>query len=674
MERSRTSCQGSRTASGRLALLGVLVVLASACAKRASDTPVPITPDLAQKLYARVGPLHEPDRCRVTRFDTSGFQIVLGLATAQDAEQFFELGTLPGPHAGSPTAGDWWLTVPSSLARDCPATVAAIERSLAATSVRTAGWRLGHLPIALPSQYAVLALTFLLLVLGSVHVLYREAMARAVPARAVVALLLVCAVALALRLTLSPRTFLHEYYHIGDTVAAYFGNQVIPGYGKTGPALFRFVGWMVGDAEDVRIIFVTNAVVSSLAVPAAAMLVLAVFGSWPQALCVALLLAVLPQHLRFSAAEDLFVQGITFGLWSLALLASYRRTRRYEDVLLGVLAMALATQTRPDMIFFPVVVAAFLVCTEPRGWRTLFTRPMLVAVVVFAVLLVPHVRDVLTAMREARSPAPHLSSMHRYLDTLVVFDSRITPVVYPLMIVAGAGWWAMRRPGWFLWIVGVYVGFTVFALSIFENPPWLLRAQNLPMSYLVLLAGGAVPVWMAAWRSHPRRGAVVGMALLALAAVGVVAHWRGFVGELKDQQLEWAFLERQVPQLPEQGTLVTVVAPGPHNLDRFPEFLLTRSGRRYTLVDVRNAANGTVPWPEPTAELLFYQGMYCYFAFPDEPSPDPMTPFCRAVHEHYATEPLFVEDLRTEGYSSMRYAQGGRGVYRIGFYRLKPRT
>jgi hypothetical protein len=66
--------------------------------------------------------------------------------------------------------------------------------------------------------------------------------------------------------------------------------------------------------------------------------------------------------------------------------------------------------------------------------------------------------------------------------------------------------------------------------------------------------------------------------------------------------------------------------------------------------------------------------MYCYFAFPDEPSPDPMTPFCRAVHEHYATEPLFVEDLRTEGYSSMRYAQGGRGVYRIGFYRLKPRT
>ena len=85
----------------------------------------------------------------------------------------------------------------------------------------------------------------------------------------------------------------------------------------------------------MRIIFLTNAVISSLAVPAAAMLVLAVFGSWPQAVCAALLLAVLPQHLRFSAAEDLFVQAITFGLWSLALFASYQRTRRQEDALLG---------------------------------------------------------------------------------------------------------------------------------------------------------------------------------------------------------------------------------------------------------------------------------------------------------------------------------------------------
>jgi hypothetical protein len=162
--------------------------------------------------------------------------------------------------------------------------------------------------------------------------------------------------------------------------------------------------------------------------------------------------------------------------------------------------------------------------------------------------------------------------------------------------------------------------------------------------------------------------------LLALSAVGVATGWRGFVAELKDQQLEWAFLERHVSELPAKGTLITAVEAGGHNLDAFPEFLLTRSGRRYALIDVRRASEGAVAWPEPTGEVIFYQGMFCYFAFGEEPAPDPMTPACRSVHERYAAEPLLVEDLRTEGYSALRYAHGGQGVYRIGFYRLTPRT
>ncbi len=654
-------------------VLGVLAYVALAGAGQAIAEGAPITPEFAEGLFARVAPLQEPDGCRLARFDTSRFRITVGLVTSPGTQHSFELGMVPAPSASSRTAGDWWLEVQEPLARDCPTTVAAIERILAATSAPNSGWRLGGVPVSAPSHYAVLALTFLLVLLGTVHVLYREAAARPAPVPAVVALLLVCAVALTLRLTMSPRTFLHEYYHITETVGAYFSQEAVPGYGKTGPALFRIVGRMFGDGEDVRIIFLTNAIISSLAIPAAAMLVLAVSRSWPQAVCAALLLAVLPQHLRFSAAEDLFVQAITFGLWSLALFACYQRTRRQEDALLGALVASLAMQSRPEMIFFPLVVVAFLLCSEPRAWRLLFARPMLVAAAVFAVLLVPHLLEVMSVMREGRSPSQELPLMSRYVETLLLFDPRITPVIYPLTIVAGGVWSAIHRPGWLLWIVGVYVGFTMFSLSIFDNPPYHLRAQDLPNSYLVLLGAGVAPLWMAAWRSHRRRGAIVGIALLVLSAVGVVVGWRGFVGELKDQQLEWAFLERHVSELPAEGTLITAVETGGHNLDAFPEFLLTRGARRYTLVDVRSAAKGKVAWPQPTGELLFYQGMFCYFAFEDEPSPDPMTPFCRAVHERYAAEPLLVEDLDTEGYSSLRYAQGGRGVYRIGFYRLTPR-
>jgi hypothetical protein len=654
-----------------MGLLALLTFVGAAHAEEKVSDGAPISPELAQALYARVGPLREADGCLLKRLDTSRFRITIVLGTPAGAEHFLDLATAQGLIPAARTAGDWTIAVPAPLARDCPATVARIERILAETSAPTGGLHVGGIPVVSPSHYVLLAATFLLVLLGTMHVLFREAAASTIPARtAAVLLFLVWAVALGLRLWLSPRTFLHEYYHIAETVPAYLSGEVAAGYGKTGPALFRLVGRILGDGEDVRVIFLTNAVISSLAIPAAALLVLGAVGSWAQAVCAGLLLAVMPQHLRFSAAEDMFVQAITFGLWSLALFASYLRTRHFEDALLGALAASLAIQTRPEMIFFPAVVVGFLVCVERRGWRMLFTWPALVSGAMLAILLVPHV----LAMREARAPAPRISDLRLYFDGLVLLDPRVTPVIYPVMLLAGAAWAAVRRPGWFLWIVAVYVGFTAFSASVFNNEIFRLRSQTLPTSYLVLLAAGAASVWLAAWRRHRQLGGMLGVVLLVLSAIWVVAGWRGFVGELKDQQLEWAFLERHVAELPARGTLLTAVETGGFNLDAFPEFLLRRSDKRYALVDVRRVAAGTVPWPKPTGDLLFYQGMFCYFGMGEEPAPETMTAPCRAVHEQYDTEPLRVEDLHTEGYSTLRYAQGGRGVYRIGFYRLKPLT
>jgi hypothetical protein len=163
-----------------------------------------------------------------------------------------------------------------------------------------------------------------------------------------------------------------------------------------------------------------------------------------------------------------------------------------------------------------------------------------------------------------------------------------------------------------------------------------------------------------------------GVGVLALVATAVVVRWRPFVTALRDQQLEWTFLDRAVPQLPRRGTLLAPVEIGGRNLDAFPEFLLRRDDKTYRLVDVRRAAAGAVPWPAGDKdELLFYQGMYCYFAFPDEPAPDPITAPCQMIHERYATEPWLVEHLDTEGSSALSYAHG---PFRIGFYRLRERT
>jgi hypothetical protein len=178
-------------------------------------------------------------------------------------------------------------------------------------------------------------------------------------------------------------------------------------------------------------------------------------------------------------------------------------------------------------------------------------------------------------------------------------------------------------------------------------------------------------VWTALCGERRRLAAGVGAGLLVALAAGVVLGWQPFVTQFKDQQLEWAFLERSVPQLPERATLLSAIDQGGRNLDAFPEFLLRQNDRDYKLVDVRRAARGETPWP--AAGALWYQGMFCYFAFHDEPTPDPMTPTCLAVHERYDLEPLMVEDLDTEGFSALRYAQGGKGIYRIGFFRLRPK-
>ena len=655
------------------ALVALVTWVAVARADEQVSDGAPITPEFAQSLYARVGQLQTSDRCALTRFDTSRYRITIGLRAPSGAEYTYDLATVPDLIPVDRRVGDWSIASPAELARDCPATVDGIEQILAATSAPTGGWHVATGSIGLPSPYVLLAVSLALLLLGTVHVLVRQTARHRPPLAAVLALVAVWGVALGLRLWIAPHTFLHEYYHIAETVPAYLSGEVTPGYGRTGPTLFRLAGRLLGRPDDLHVIFLTNAVVSSLAVPAVALLVLQVVGGWPQALCAAVLFAVWPEHLRFSAAEDLFVQSVTFGTWALALLALYARDRRLVDVLLAALALSLAVQTRPEMIFFPAVAGAFVLCTAPRQWRLLFDWRTLLALGLLAVLLVPHLLDVQRAMHEARSPQAHFPSLRRWFATLVLLNGEQTPLAYRLLIAVGAVWAALRRPGWLLWAAAVYLGYTLFALSIFDNPPYHLRSQILPTSFALLVAAGAASLWMALWGPRRRAALAVGAGMLAVLAAWVVIAWRPFVAELRDQQLEWAFLERSVPRLPEQGTLLAAVEPGGHNLDAFPEFLLLNGDKRYALVDVRRAARGDLAWPVAGDDLLFYQGMFCYFAFDDEPPPDPMTPVCQAVHDRDVAEPLMIGDLHTQGYSALRYAQGGKGVYRIGFYRLRPR-
>ncbi len=651
-----------------LAVGALLLALGASPAAALSDG-VPITAELAQQLFDRLAPVQAADGCRLARFDTQRFRIAIAVRTPAGAEHQLELASAPMfGGGGTHRAGEWALDVPPVLARDCAATLDAYVRALAEVEV-PASDRLpggGRAPSGIPNQW-LLAATLGLLVLGTIAIVVRELRAQPAARVPALALAMIWAASLALRLLVSPATFLHEFYHIADIIPGYLSGELAPVYGKAGPTLYRLAGALLDRPNDVGVVFLTNAIVSSLAVPAAALLTLGVTGSWPQALCAAVLLGVLPQHLRYAHAEDLFVVALTFMLWAAALGALYMRTRRLGDALCCALATSLATQSRPEMVFAPAVVPALWVCTAPQGWRLLFTWRTLTAAAVLALLLVPRGFELHAALTAGGGPPPRPPDLWRYIDRLVLLNPAVTPPLYWLALVVGVVWGVICRPGWVLWLLLLFVAWSLFSQSMFDNPPYHLRAQLLPGSFLILLGAGIAPVWLALWGARRRAAVIFGAALLAVAAAAIVVQRQPFITELRDQQLQWTFLEHTVPQLPAAGTLLTAVDQGGRNLDAFPEFLLRHADKRYALVDVRRAARGDAAWPAPGAGVLYYQGMFCYFAWHDEPTPAPLTPTCQAVHDRYVLEPLAVETLDVPGYSPLRYADP---PYRIGFYRL----
>ncbi|MGH7789376.1 MAG: hypothetical protein ACRERC_21070 [Candidatus Binatia bacterium] len=627
-----------------------------------------ITPEMARALYDRLTRLPAVGGCAMDRFDTRGSRIEIGLRAPSGVVHTVGLDPPLRPTVDGRGVGAWTVAAGAEAERDCAGALAAYRQAFAE-------------PVPLPARAIrvdahtmVLWVSFVLAVLGTVWVLVRELRAHRPSPFSVAALALIWAAALGLRLDLSPRTFLHEYYHIAETIEAYLPSERAPTawqavYGNTGPALFRFVATLLGRPDDVQIIFLTNAVVASLAIPAVALLALTLTGSWAQALCAAVLLGVLPQHLRFSAAEDLFVQAVTFGLWALALFALYMRTRRLGDALLAALVLSIAMQTRPEMLFLPAAVAGMLLVAAPRRGRLLAAPGTLLAAALVVALLVPRLLGLYTALTEAPPPAASVPELGRYAENLVLFQGQVTPAPYWILLAVGLAWGLWTTPGLILWLVAVFAAWVSLSLAMGTNAVFNLRTQLLPMTVVVLIAAGVAPLWMRLWRRQPWIGVATGLGLLAALAAGVVWGWRGFVVERRDQQLEWAFLERTVPRLPDRAVLLASIESGRH-VDVFPQFLLRRDGKSYELVDVWRAADGAEPWPAPGADLLYYQGMFCYFAFPDEPSPDPMTRPCRAVHERYVLDPVFVEDLHTQGYSALRYAGDGTQPFRVGFYRL----
>lgn len=608
-----------------------------------------------------------PGPCRLTACGADG-TVVRGTYACPGGEVVFELRHPTGAPADATRTNRFAILVtsgtpPPALANELESRVRSREAGFEWTLLRPPNVRPAWSSFNV--QNGLVLATLGLLLAGTLCTLGRQVCAQRPSGYAVLTLVQISLAGLALRLQLSPRTFLHEYEPFGRApqLLAGLGSDA---YGATAPAIFHFVATVLRRPDDVYVIFFTNAVLSALAIPALALFALLLTRRWSYALCAAVLLCVLPLHLRFSAGEDVFVQGVTFSLWALGLFALYLRTNRLDDALLAGLAVSLAIQVRPEMLFLPAVLVLLVVLAQPRSWRRLFAWRTLLACAVVVALQLPRLAGAFTAVHPTLLLI--LPTWRHYLDWLVIFQPQVTPRVYWLLLLAGLGWGIARKPGVQLWVILVFIGFTLFSSSNGDNTPYNQRTQLVPTSLAILIAAGTGPLWMSLWGRHRRWALVVGGGVLMALALAVVAVSRGFITERRDQQLEWAFLERTVPQLPAAGTLLWA---GPEG-GEFPQLLLRHAGRAYGVIDARQAARGEADWPAAAADLVYYQGMDCYFVKDQQPWPDPITPFCKAVYERYTMEPILIEDLTTLEYSYPTLHRAGEDplTFRIGFFRV----
>lgn len=483
------------------------------------------------------------------------------------------------------------------------------------------------------------------------------------------ALLGLTVLALALRWALSPRTFLHEYYHISDMPSLLLDTFGYRGHGLTGPVLYAIVNACVGGEE--RAIFGTNAVLAALTIPAVVLFDLALFARWPRALLAGLFVCLLPLHLRFSACEELWIPGMLFAFWSLGAWLHYLANGSRLALAVATCALALSMQSRSELLVLPIAHAAlFLVLRPPALWKQGLARPSMLAA---AALLLALLSTRLHALRLLWSGTPKqsLPDLELLLQATVLLDRDVSAPSLLALLVLGGLYGLRRWPGRYAWLLGLCAAYVLIPLSAFSNRPCIYRTQMFSVLLAAIAGAGAFDLLC----GLGRRRFVLPLAwgLCALVAVeGLRSHAR-FVTERFDQQLEFAFLEGTVPRLPPKATLITLTDQSAGRFHAFPDFLLDRNDKRFELYDLEGPDIGDLK-SEPGRPLLFYQGMYCYYARKREPV-DPMHQRCAAIRARFAMRPLMVQTLHARGYSQLYYARGGQGPYDVGFFEITgPRT
>jgi len=403
-------------------------------------------------------------------------------------------------------------------------------------------------------------------------------------------------------------------------------------------------------------------------------------------LLAALVVAVLPLHLRFSHSDAAFIPSITISSTVFALIhAATRERRAWLGWLALVVAAPLVVQmygVRPlNIMYFPLLVATAFVGQGLAGdkpplakGRAIVTL-VLLAALTFAVGVPRLLGDFGPQVDEGLGLQTLLSAIK--VLSRPRFNTLLNPVFTPPLLVALAlaGGWDLYRRGrrpllWFLlaWLLGFLIAHAyVVPQSMYMQAryhlhlvvPFMLLAVCGIEAGLAWLAGPgeARPSW-AGW-TQGREGLIRSAALIWLLASPLIhLHAVRYTG-LNDAE-EWRFVHAQREAIPAECAILEY--RGATAGARFRRVGLSvvdgERDQRWTIHEIPMPGEGEAELPvaitelleQPPACLYYYEGLTC---FGNKPPAEHLAPSCHAIPGY-----VELEEVAATGFDSVPYDDG----------------
>lgn len=421
-------------------------------------------------------------------------------------------------------------------------------------------------------------------------------------------------------------------------------------------------------------------------------------------LFVAVLVAVMPLHLRFSHSDTAFISSITVSSMVFGLLYVVTRTSSRVGAGFALLLLALPIlqlyQLRPlNILYFPMLAATPFLPQALHTDNTLQHRPrVIVTLVILSVLTFGW--GVPTLLENFGPQVSEGLSVRTLISAATVvfsprFNMLLNPVFTPpgltlLAVLGGVDLWRRKRR----WLLAFLVMWLLGVLSahayVMPGSPYMQARYHLQLllPFMLLVACGAEAGirWLLENRERKtwlagRRYDYVRVGVVAYVLASPLIHIHGVRNVAFNDMLEWKFVHGLREQIPAECTILEYTGErGGMRFGRVGASIERGAERpRWKVVEMLEPREGEPEIPDDVRALLedppdclyWYEGLPCFaYKSPEQPK----AASCHAIEGFVTLEEVAHTSFESEPYDeNLARGLGDMSTIELRLFRATPK-